>query len=748
MSENSFNQSTRAILVLFYIAIIVIVNYILFGQWLPPISGKGLWFYTGIASLLLSNFLVTPHYIKPVDAISFSVVSLIAIYTLNDFPNWTIYVKSFFILNISFYFFILLVSFSQILTKNSNSEKIQKWSNTFKLFSENFGNHNIVFSSLIIFSLIVFHIKSPIELLSIIFVWLFLIIFEPDKFFYQIWCKVLEIWSKLSSVPVNGKIEAVQSPNILLISPNDNYIKKGSLLLAKNTNHYATFGVALDYLGFGTSRYLRAYEFEIPERYKVRAFNSAKRLPDNRVALFSRVLDSDDDLPILTNMKDFIGLVSSDSSIERLFFEVLVEEDIEAGCLIKVFLKNYFVYFQVLDGLTKEDIIYQKTKHGFARAQAQQVGIWLEDEEKFKPASWIPKINSLVYIVKSDIFELNANNIGHFPNSNFTVNIKDINHLVTHNTAVLGILGVGKSMLSIELVERMISNDIKVICFDLTNQYASELSDFYDIDSENQIIKKMQDVGINGKSNFKKNVEEGGSINEFSDLVKQEIVSFLNPDNPKMLGIFNPSAFEVWRQDSKPFQDKASMASLTPTEITQIFSEMILEVSQEMGMTDTARICLVYEEAHSLVPEWNSVANDGDKTATSGTARAILQGRKFGLGCLLITQRTANVTKTILNQCNTIFAMRTFDDTGKAFLSNYLGNTYADLLPSLQERQAIFFGRASSCENPILVRLNDRDKFLDVFRKEYPPPKLEQVSEEKAVEINEDEPNTNEDLEF
>src|SRR6202020_118757 len=115
------------------------------------------------------------------------------------------------------------------------------------------------------------------------------------------------------------------------------------------------------------------------------------------------------------------------------------------------------------------------------------------------------------------------------------------------------------------------------------------------------------------------------------------------------------------------------------------------------------------EEAHSLVPEWNSVVAEGDKAATARSARAILQGRKYGLGCLLITQRTANVTKTILNQCNTIFAMRTFDDTGKTFLANYIGSDYADSLSSLSERQAILFGKATSCENPILIRLNDRD---------------------------------------
>src|SRR5881409_2344908 len=76
----------------------------------------------------------------------------------------------------------------------------------------------------------------------------------------------------------------------------------------------------------------------------------------------------------------------------------------------------------------------------------------------------------------------------------------------------------------------------------------------------------------------------------------------------------------------------------------------------------------------------------------------------------------------VLNQCNTIFAMMIFDDTGKGFLANYMGADYADSLSTLSERQAVFFGRASSCENPILIRLNDRDKFLQAFRAENPPP--------------------------
>jgi hypothetical protein len=80
------------------------------------------------------------------------------------------------------------------------------------------------------------------------------------------------------------------------------------------------------------------------------------------------------------------------------------------------------------------------------------------------------------------------------------------------------------------------------------------------------------------------------------------------------------------------------------------------------------------------------------------------------------------VTKTILNQCNTVFAMRTFDETGKEFLANYIGKDYAASLSSISERHAVLFGKASSCENPILMRLNDREEFRQAFRAENPPP--------------------------
>lgn len=73
------------------------------------------------------------------------------------------------------------------------------------------------------------------------------------------------------------------------------------------------------------------------------------------------------------------------------------------------------------------------------------------------------------------------------------------------------------------------------------------------------------------------------------------------------------------------------------------------------------------------------------------------------------------MTKTILNQCNTVFALRIYDATGMDFLRNYIGDSYADVLSGLEDRAAIVFGRASSCASPVIIRVNDHDQMLEHF---------------------------------
>jgi hypothetical protein len=298
--------------------------------------------------------------------------------------------------------------------------------------------------------------------------------------------------------------------------------------------------------------------------------------------------------------------------------------------------------------------------------------------------------------------------VGSLPGSSYGIRL-GISELVTHNAAILGILGAGKTVLAFELIRRMILARVKVVVLDISGEYGRHFRDVFPQALENSIVEGIAAVIREHAATTTKNVHEGGNIRQFAIAVREELDSFIKGNDP--VRVFNPNAFQVVRQDSKPYADLASMAPLTGAEVTRVFAEQLL-ASVATEPSSTARVCLVLEEAHALVPEWSSTAYEPDRQASNGTAQAILQGRKFGLGVLIITQRTANVTKTVLNQCNTVFAFRIFDATGMEFLSNYIGNAYANILSSLAERQLVLFGRASSSPNPVMVQVNDQADLL------------------------------------
>ena len=79
MKEKVSNQKIRLIYIIIYLVILFIINYLAFGVWLPLTSSKGLWFYSGAASLIFGSLLFTPYFVRPADAISYLVSAIIAI---------------------------------------------------------------------------------------------------------------------------------------------------------------------------------------------------------------------------------------------------------------------------------------------------------------------------------------------------------------------------------------------------------------------------------------------------------------------------------------------------------------------------------------------------------------------------------------------------------------------------------------------------------------------------------------------
>src|SRR3989442_3621923 len=82
---DSLGQKTRLIALFLYIGLLFCASKLALGSWLPPTTEKGLWFYCGLAALLLGNLIITPYYTKPADAISNAVASVVGLLAVN---NW------------------------------------------------------------------------------------------------------------------------------------------------------------------------------------------------------------------------------------------------------------------------------------------------------------------------------------------------------------------------------------------------------------------------------------------------------------------------------------------------------------------------------------------------------------------------------------------------------------------------------------------------------------------------------------
>jgi len=724
MREPSLNQKTRFILLLLDVAILCAASWVAFGRIFPPAGDKGFWFYTALLGLLLGSRLESPFFAKPADVVLYAAPAAVALALGNSWPQWDDGVRVAYCGAMAFCIFAGLLGATAILTVDNENPRWQRASNATRVLAETLGAPRTIYSVVMAFAVFAFHMPSPKEFGVIIAAWVLTAVLSPLEGSLRIGRRLRRIFKPNTFFNADGEVVAYQTPGLILVrQAGSGRISSGNVVAVCDPLGQTRLALALDQVGRDEGILLRTIEIA-GASVSPELGDQLSALPPNSVVRVSELDETTAQNRLVKTKGGLVGLVAPETSVERLFFEVVKDEGLEEGRLVEVQISNRTVTYQLVNGLTKEEIVQQKNTHGFVRAQAQKIGEWNIATKRFAFVKWLPTPNAPVFLKSTADFQPTSNAVGHFPGTDYPVSIKSIDELVTHNTAILGILGIGKSMLSIELVERMMAGGVKVICVDLTTQYSTELAPYYDSANELPALAELQTIGAAGKTRVRQNVEDGGSRTEFAAAVAANIREFLNPATRRQLKMFNPNQFEVWRQDSRPYNNTASMASLSPAEITQIISEATLDAAAALGMTDKARVCLVYEEAHSLVPEWNSAVAEGDQTASNGSARAILQGRKYGLGCLLITQRTANVTKTILNQCNTIFAMRTFDDTGKDFLANYMGADYANSLSSLSERQAVLFGKASSCENPILIRLNDRDKFLQAFRAENPPPPL------------------------
>lgn len=112
----------------------------------------------------------------------------------------------------------------------------------------------------------------------------------------------------------------------------------------------------------------------------------------------------------------------------------------------------------------------------------------------------------------------------------------------------------------------------------------------------------------------------------------------------------------------------------------------------------------VIEEAHNFIP---SRSEGTDETPSLPTIRKVItEGRKFGTGLVLISQRPSRLDETTLAQCNSFLVLRLVNPNDKRFVRSVMENLSeqdANILQTFGPGQGIVSGQA--VRFPLLVKV-------------------------------------------
>lgn len=244
----------------------------------------------------------------------------------------------------------------------------------------------------------------------------------------------------------------------------------------------------------------------------------------------------------------------------------------------------------------------------------------------------------------------------------------------------------------------------------------------------------------------------GRDIAQFVDTLNLRIRSLLSAG--RLASVIQPgdstsTTLEGWLTDyvGADQADNGPLAvidlSLVPSEVihvvVSVLGRMVFEALQRHRREKEQELptTLILEEAHTFVHR--DLGGESSPLAGRECARVFeriaREGRKFGLGLVLASQRPSEVSPTVLSQCNTFLLHRLVNDRDQELVKRLVPDGLGPLLgelPSLPTRRAILLGWAAPA--PTLVEIGE---VPEEYRPHSPDPAFWDVwtgEEERAID--------------
>ncbi len=221
-------------------------------------------------------------------------------------------------------------------------------------------------------------------------------------------------------------------------------------------------------------------------------------------------------------------------------------------------------------------------------------------------------------------------------------------------------------------------------------------------------------------------LSEQESVSQFLDFLISRIRTFLSDSKIEaVVGDSGTITLKQWLNDyiggdETPGPHVSILdLSLVPSEVihvvTAVTARIVFEALQRFRKLnkETLPTVLVMEEAHTFIKRYKDDIENYDAATVCCQVfeRIAREGRKFGLGLVLSSQRPSELSPTVLSQCNTFLLHRISNDRDQELVHRLVPDNLRGLLrelPSLPSQNAILLGWAS--ELPVLVKLDDLPK--------------------------------------
>lgn len=116
-------------------------------------------------------------------------------------------------------------------------------------------------------------------------------------------------------------------------------------------------------------------------------------------------------------------------------------------------------------------------------------------------------------------------------------------------------------------------------------------------------------------------------------------------------------------------------------------------------------LLLAYEEAHTYLNK-----NENNSYSKKAVERIFKEGRKFGVGAMVVSQRPSEISETILAQIGTLMALRLTNSSDQGIVKSSAPdnlNSLIDLLPALRIGEAVIVGESIKIPSRVRIKLNN-----------------------------------------